>query len=152
MVLNAMERTDYQRRDTEFLRCVAIIMIVNSHLDVFYPIPALGTGGAIGNSLFFMLSSFGLFWATKIIRYHSSSICVAEYEKYILLSGLPWCLYFCHLSFSLTIALLISTESYTFWAILFIHITTGFWVGWWRITYWDIILWCTTMTEYFIVS
>lgn len=60
-----MERTDYQRRDTEFLRCVAIIMIVNSHLDVFYPIPALGTGGAIGNSLFFMLSSFGLFLSNQ---------------------------------------------------------------------------------------
>jgi len=49
------------RYDTNLLRSIAIIMIVNSHMDFLYPIPYLGTGGAIGNALFFMLSSFGLF-------------------------------------------------------------------------------------------
>jgi len=44
----------------DLLRVVAIALIVNSHLDDFYPLPALATGGAIGNALFFALSGFGL--------------------------------------------------------------------------------------------
>jgi peptidoglycan/LPS O-acetylase OafA/YrhL len=49
------------REDTAFLRFMAICLILNSHLDLYYPIPHVGTGGAIGNALFFALSSFGLF-------------------------------------------------------------------------------------------
>ena len=45
---------------TDALRFLAIILVVNSHMDVFYPIPQLGTGGAIGNALFFMLSAYGI--------------------------------------------------------------------------------------------
>jgi peptidoglycan/LPS O-acetylase OafA/YrhL len=44
----------------DLLRTVAIALIVNSHMDGFYPVPALATGGAIGNALFFALSGFGL--------------------------------------------------------------------------------------------
>jgi len=47
--------------NTSFLRFIAIVLITNSHLDSLYPIHALGTGGAIGNALFFMLSGYGLF-------------------------------------------------------------------------------------------
>lgn len=46
--------------DTTFLRFVAILLITNSHLDKLYPVAALATGGQLGNSLFFMLSGFGL--------------------------------------------------------------------------------------------
>jgi hypothetical protein len=46
--------------DTQFLRALAIIAIINSHLDSYYPIPYVGSGGAIGNSIFFFLSGFGL--------------------------------------------------------------------------------------------
>ncbi len=53
-----------KRHDTILLRSVAILLILNSHLDPFYPIPYIGTGGAIGNSLFFMLSGFGLYLST----------------------------------------------------------------------------------------
>ncbi|WP_394752640.1 acyltransferase [Crenothrix sp.] len=42
------------------LRFIAIILVINSHMDILYPIPQLATGGAIGNALFFMLSSYGL--------------------------------------------------------------------------------------------
>jgi peptidoglycan/LPS O-acetylase OafA/YrhL len=49
-----------ERQATYFLRFLAILLIVNSHLHSLYPIPQLGTGGAIGNSLFFMLSGYGL--------------------------------------------------------------------------------------------
>lgn len=46
--------------DTTFLRFIAILLITNSHLDKLYPVPAMATGGQLGNSLFFMLSGFGL--------------------------------------------------------------------------------------------
>lgn len=46
--------------DTTFLRFIAILLITNSHLDNLYPVSAMSTGGQLGNSLFFMLSGFGL--------------------------------------------------------------------------------------------
>ena len=46
--------------DTTCLRFVAILLITNSHLDKLYPVSAMATGGQLGNSLFFMLSGFGL--------------------------------------------------------------------------------------------
>lgn len=46
--------------DTTFLRFIAILLITNSHLDSLYPIAAMGAGGQLGNSLFFMLSGYGL--------------------------------------------------------------------------------------------
>ncbi len=48
------------RQATVFLRFLAIFLITNSHLDKLYPYPQLGTGGALGNSLFFVLSGYGL--------------------------------------------------------------------------------------------
>ena len=48
-------------QDTQFLRALAILLVINSHLDRYYPIPYIGTGGAIGNSMFFFLSAFGLY-------------------------------------------------------------------------------------------
>ena len=55
------------RNDTNFLRALAIVLILNSHLDNFYPVQQLATGGMIGNAFFFMLSSLGLYlsWQTK---------------------------------------------------------------------------------------
>ena len=47
--------------DTQFIRALGIILILNSHLDIYYPIPYIGTGGAIGNSIFFSLSAFGIY-------------------------------------------------------------------------------------------
>jgi peptidoglycan/LPS O-acetylase OafA/YrhL len=46
--------------DTVLLRFIAIGLVLNSHLDLYYPVDHVGTGGAIGNVLFFMLSSYGL--------------------------------------------------------------------------------------------
>lgn len=47
--------------DTQFMRALGMILIINSHLDHFYPIPHIGTGGAIGNSIFFFLSAYGIY-------------------------------------------------------------------------------------------
>jgi peptidoglycan/LPS O-acetylase OafA/YrhL len=49
----------YRSLGIDFLRFSAIVLVINSHMDSFYPIPELGTGGALGNALFFMLSAFG---------------------------------------------------------------------------------------------
>ena len=38
----------------DFLRVLAILLVLNSHLDNLYPISALATGGAAGNGLFFI--------------------------------------------------------------------------------------------------
>jgi peptidoglycan/LPS O-acetylase OafA/YrhL len=51
--------------DTQFLRALGMILIFNSHLDAYYPIQHLGTGGAIGNSIFFCLSAFGIYLSQK---------------------------------------------------------------------------------------
>ncbi len=51
------------RNDTDFLIFLAIILIINWHLDILYPIKHLATGGAIGPSLFFMLSAYGLYFS-----------------------------------------------------------------------------------------
>lgn len=53
-------QTGEKRDDIVFLRFLAILLITNSHLDGLYPVPELGTGGAIGNALFFMISGYGL--------------------------------------------------------------------------------------------
>lgn len=45
-----------------FVRFVATFMVLNSHMGICYAkFPALATGGAIGNALFFFISGFTLF-------------------------------------------------------------------------------------------
>lgn len=51
--------------DTQFLRALGMILIINSHLSHYYPIPYIGTGGALGNSIFFCLSAFGIYLSQK---------------------------------------------------------------------------------------
>jgi peptidoglycan/LPS O-acetylase OafA/YrhL len=46
--------------DNLFIRFLGILLVTNSHLDHLYPIPQLATGGSLGNSLFFMISGYGL--------------------------------------------------------------------------------------------
>ena len=50
---------------TILLRALAILLIIHSHSDAFYPISQLATGGAIGNTIFFILSSFGLYFSEQ---------------------------------------------------------------------------------------
>ena len=56
-----------------FLRTFAALIIINSHCGSLYPIAAFAKGGALGNSLFFLMSGFLLYpirmgfveWITK---------------------------------------------------------------------------------------
>ncbi len=50
-----------KHQDTQFLRFIAILLIINSHLDKYYPIQSIASGGAIGNAIFFFLSAFGIY-------------------------------------------------------------------------------------------
>lgn len=63
--MNPTEVKDFSHNDTNFLRFVAILLIINSHLEAYYPWRYLATGGAMGNALFFALSSFGLFLSER---------------------------------------------------------------------------------------
>lgn len=48
----------------DILKCIAAILITNSHMDSLYgQYSILATGGAIGDVLFFFCSGFTLFWA-----------------------------------------------------------------------------------------
>lgn len=52
----------------DLLRAIAIVLVVNSHLDSLYPIPQLGTGGVFGNELFFFISGYGLYLGYQASR------------------------------------------------------------------------------------
>lgn len=54
------------KRETyiDCLKIIAIILIINSHCDNLYPIKALATGGALGNSLFFICA--GYLWGINV--------------------------------------------------------------------------------------
>lgn len=89
-------------RNTDLLRFLAILLIVNSHLDPFLPsaIAKFATGGMLGNALFFMLSAFGLFMSYKerrrnLIDYYSHRILRIYPSIWIVLTLilLPLCLY-----------------------------------------------------------
>ena len=44
-----------------FLKTFAALIIINSHCGQLYPIPVFAKGGALGNSLFFLMTGFLLF-------------------------------------------------------------------------------------------
>ena len=47
----------------DIMKFLAVLLITNSHMDIFYPssLSILGTGGAIGDAFFFFCSGFTLF-------------------------------------------------------------------------------------------
>lgn len=49
-----------KKNSTTFLKTLAILIIINSHLDLVYVNSLFASGGAIGNTLFFLLSGYGL--------------------------------------------------------------------------------------------
>ena len=49
-----------KHNDTNFLKFLATIFITNSHCDAFFPFKFLGTGGAIANCLFFVVSGYAI--------------------------------------------------------------------------------------------
>ncbi len=68
----------------DFLKTVAVLLIINSHMDPIYPYKFLATGGALGNALFFAASGFlmsgkeknGMFWKKFSMRIYIPLILV----------------------------------------------------------------------------
>ena len=52
------------------LRILAVLLIVNSHLNLFYNYEFLATGGAIGNAIFFLISGIGLSYSLSKKKIH----------------------------------------------------------------------------------
>jgi len=83
------------------LKFVAVIAVVNSHLDFFYPkgYEFLATGGAIGNALFFVSSGFGLWFSVQklndvtFIQWFSKR-CLRIYPSYLVVLPFLICLLF----------------------------------------------------------
>lgn len=50
----------FKKNNTSFIKTFAILLIINSHLDLLYSSSVFASGGAIGNSIFFLLSGYGL--------------------------------------------------------------------------------------------
>lgn len=56
------------------MKFIAIILITNSHLDSLYPVKYIGTGGALGNALFFFISGYAI-----SINYRDYNIALIKY-------------------------------------------------------------------------
>jgi len=52
--------SDSSKRATSLLLAIAALLIANSHLEAFYPVPWMAADGLLGNSMFFLLSGYGL--------------------------------------------------------------------------------------------
>lgn len=74
----------------DLLKSIATLLITNSHYDSIYPWPALATGGALGNTIFFMVSGY---LAKDIDRQKSF---VSWYGKKVvrILPKMLFCVYF----------------------------------------------------------
>lgn len=58
----------------DLLRVLAILLVLNSHLDQLYPIPALASGGAAGNGLFFIISGYCLSLRSSFLHHMARRI------------------------------------------------------------------------------
>lgn len=52
----------------DFLRAIGIILVTNSHLDLFYPDSRMALGGGLGNAVFFCLSGYGLAVSSRSVH------------------------------------------------------------------------------------
>ena len=63
-----MYKTPPRDISIDILKCIAAIMITNSHMDILYgDYSYLATGGAIGDALFFFCSGYTLFLGRDMI-------------------------------------------------------------------------------------
>ena len=51
------------RIELNILKCFGIFLVINSHLNLYYQNSYFATGGAIGNTLFFFVSSIGIYFS-----------------------------------------------------------------------------------------
>lgn len=68
-----------RQTDTTLMLFMATVLITLSHLDAFVPDPRIATGGAIGNSLFFFLSGYGLAMSLNAAKTDASAPSLLAY-------------------------------------------------------------------------
>lgn len=74
----------------DIMKCLAVILVMNSHMDLLYgKYSALATGGAIGDVLFFFASGY------TILLGRGGNFSIGTNEELIefILLYLPWQLY-----------------------------------------------------------
>lgn len=54
-----------RKRYINIMKFIAVLLVLNSHMDAIYPIASLATGGSIGNALFFFVSGYTWYNAKK---------------------------------------------------------------------------------------
>jgi hypothetical protein len=83
-IINVTPKTRYTF--IPYLKVFAVVLVINSHLDAYYPYPALATGGALGNALFFIVSGFclskircdfGVWYCYRILRVYPQTLFMA---------------------------------------------------------------------------
>lgn len=58
----------------DFLKLIAILLIMNSHFDSLYPNAAFATGGSAGNSLFFIIAGYLVSYQENFKKWFSKKI------------------------------------------------------------------------------
>lgn len=81
--------TTRRQTDTTLMLFLATVLITLSHLDPFVPDPRITTGGAIGNSLFFFLSGYGLAMSLNATGLDASMPSLLDYLRKRLLRLYP---------------------------------------------------------------
>lgn len=81
--------TARRQTDTTLMLFLATALITLSHLDPFVPDPRITTGGAIGNSLFFFLSGYGLSMSLNATGSDASMPSLLDYLRKRLLRLYP---------------------------------------------------------------
>lgn len=81
------------------IKCLAALLVLNSHMDLIYPISALATGGAIGNGLFFFASGFlannihsetsFLPWYLKKVKRLIPITAIVAIIRLVIIGGIP---------------------------------------------------------------
>ena len=69
----------------DFIKCLAVFLVLNNHMKEIYPMSSLTFGGALGNALFFVVS--GYMWSNLnnkffLLGIHERSSVFGFYRNY----------------------------------------------------------------------
>lgn len=70
--------TNHRNAALDYMKVLAVLLVMNSHMDICYPkYSMLSTGGILGDALFFFASGFGLFLGevTRFDNWYKRRIC-----------------------------------------------------------------------------
>lgn len=125
--------------DSALLLAVAALLIINSHLEAFYPKPWLAADGTLGNSLFIMLSGYGVQASLMAKRQgffsYASRRLTRLYPTVLIAAvvvGLPQMIQAARAGPGAVIEFLIYPTPYTYVQIILPIYVALYWAGRWR--------------------